>query len=136
MSGSGLSRLNRRQFLAGAAGCAATAVFGSGLARGARRPNVIIIYTDDQGAIDANVYGAKDLVTPNIDALAGRGVRFTQFYAPSAICSPSRAGLLTGRYPVRAGVPDNCGSKKDSPGLPGAEVTVAEVFKRAGYATA
>lgn len=128
--------LSRRRFLMGIAGCAGAAMFGGGLARAARRPNVIIIYTDDQGAIDAGCYGAKDIPTPNIDALAGRGVRFTQFYAPSAICSPSRAGLMTGRYPVRVGVPGNVGGYPGDPGLPGEEMTVAEVFKRAGYATA
>jgi len=128
--------LSRRRFLAGLAGCAGAAVFGGSLGRAARKPNVIIIYTDDQGAVDAGCYGAKDIPTPNIDALAGRGVRFTQFYAPSAICSPSRAGLLTGRYPVRVGVPGNVGGYPGDPGLPGKEMTVAEVFKRAGYATA
>ena len=71
------------------------------------RPNVIVILTDDQGSIDAGCYGAKDLVTPNIDRLAERGIRFTQFYSAAPVCSPSRAGLLTGRYPVRCGVPNN-----------------------------
>ena len=70
-----------------------------------RKPNVIIIFTDDQGSVDLNCYGAKDLVTPHMDSLAKHGVRFTQFYAAAPVCSPSRAGLLTGRYPVRAGVP-------------------------------
>ena len=56
-----------------------------------RHPNVIIIYTDDQGTIDANCYGAKDLHTPNIDMLAETGIRFTQFYAAASVCSPSRA---------------------------------------------
>jgi arylsulfatase A-like enzyme len=126
----------RRTFLASVAGLAATACVSRADSRSPRRPNVIIIYTDDQGAIDANCFGAKDLVTPNIDALAARGVRFTQFYAPSSICSPSRAGLLTGRYPVQAGVPGNCASERGKPGLAGSEVTLAEVFKQAGYATA
>ena len=58
----------------------------------ARQPNVIIIFTDDQGTVDMNIYGAKDLATPHMDSLAKRGVRFTQFYAASAICSPSRVG--------------------------------------------
>src|SRR4051794_34098983 len=70
----------------------------------ARPPNVIVIFTDDQGSVDAGCYGAKDLETPNIDALARRGVRFTQFYAAAPVCSPSRAGLMTGRYPLRAGM--------------------------------
>jgi len=101
----------------------------------AARPNVIIVYTDDQGTIDANCYGAKDLVTPNLDRLAATGVRFTQMYAPSAICSASRAGLNTGRFPARAGVPGNVSSQEGKPGMPTEEVTMAEMFKQAGYAT-
>jgi len=101
-----------------------------------RPPNVIIIFTDDQGSVDLNCYGAKDLTTPHMDSLAKRGVRFTQFYAAAPVCSPSRAGLLTGRYPVRAGMPGNAGSIKGRPGLAPTEVTIAETFKKAGYATA
>ena len=117
----------------------------AGAAENERRPNVIVIFTDDQGSIDANCYGAKDLATPEIDALAARGVRFTQFYAGSAVCSPSRAALLTGRYPVRAGVPGNAGSipvdmkspgTGKSPGMPSEQVTIAETLKAGSYATA
>ena len=71
----------------------------------ARQPNVIVIFTDDQGSVDLGCYGTKDIQTPHLDALAAKGTRFTQFYAAAPVCSPSRAGLLTGRYPVRAGVP-------------------------------
>ncbi|MCM4170856.1 sulfatase [Arenibacter sp. TNZ] len=100
------------------------------------RPNVIIIYTDDQGTVDLNSYGATDLVTPNMDKLVEDGVKFTQFYA-SPICSPSRASLLTGKTPQRAGSPGNAGANPNSNnGLPGAEYTMAEMFKDAGYATA
>jgi arylsulfatase A len=102
----------------------------------ARKPNVIIIYTDDQGSMDAHCYGAKDLVTPSIDSLAARGVRFTQFYAPAPVCSPSRAGLLTGRYPVRAGLATNAGSQRGGGGMPAEQVTIAETMKAAGYVTA
>jgi arylsulfatase A len=104
-------------------------------AEAARKPNVVIIYTDDQGTVDANCYGSKDLITPHMDALAERGVRFTQMYAPSAICSASRAGLMTGRIPPRAGVPRNCPSREGLPGMPTEEVTIAEMLKNAGYAT-
>lgn len=100
-----------------------------------RRPNVLLIYTDDQGSIDLNCYGSKDLATPNLDRLASRGVRFTQMYAPSAICSASRAGLLTGRFPPRAGVPGNVSSMKGNAGMPPEEVTIAEMLKSAGYIT-
>jgi len=101
-----------------------------------RKPNVIIIYTDDQGSVDLNCYGSKDLVTPHMDGLAKRGVRFTQFYAAAPVCSPSRAGLLTGRYPVRAGMPGNAGSTKGKAGLAASEVTIAETMKAGGYKTA
>ena len=104
---------------------------------GASRPNVIVILSDDQGSVDAGCYGAKDLLTPNIDALASRGVRFTQFYAAAPICSPSRAGLLTGRYPLRCGITGNAASQVGGKeGLPSSEITMAEMFKAAGYATA
>lgn len=100
-------------------------------------PNVIFVMADDQGSEDLGCYGAKDLVTPNTDALAVRGVRFTQFYSAAPVCSPSRAGALTGRWPARAGVPGNCSSQKGGKGaLPPEEVTMAEMFKAAGYATA
>jgi arylsulfatase A len=121
----------------------ATAAFVSALslhaaaATPARPPNVILIVADDQGSIDLGCYGAKDLVTPHTDALAARGVRFTQFYSAAPVCSPSRAGTLTGRYPVRAGVPGNVASQRGGRGgLPPAEITLAEMFKGAGYATA
>lgn len=101
----------------------------------AEQPNVIVVYSDDQGTIDLNCYGAKDLATPNLDGLAGRGVRFTQMYAPSAICSASRAGFLTGRYPVHAGVPGNVSSKEGVAGMPTTQVTMAETMRSAGYRT-
>jgi len=100
-----------------------------------RKPNVIVIFTDDQGSVDASCYGTKDIQTPAIDSLAKRGLRFSQFYAAAPVCSPSRAGLLTGRYPVRAGVPGNTTSTKGVGGMPASEVTMAEVFKASGYAT-
>ena len=88
--------------------------------------------TDDQGAWDVNCYGARDLHTPNLDALAARGVRFRQFYVGSPVCSPSRACLLTGRYPQRAGLPRNAGTR----GMPAEQVTIGEMLKDAGYRTA
>ena len=73
----------------------------------APRPNVIIIYCDDLGYGDLGVYGSKAIRTPNVDRLAEGGSRFTSYYACSAVCAPSRAGLLTGRYPFRTGVIGN-----------------------------
>lgn len=98
-------------------------------------PNVIIIYTDDQGSVDAGCYGSDDIDTPHIDRLAATGVRFTQMLAPSAICSASRAGLLTGKFPAAAGVPANVSSEKGKTGMPASELTIAELFKARGYAT-
>ncbi len=104
-------------------------------ALGADKPNVILIYTDDQGSIDVNCYGANDLVTPHMDALAARGTRFTQFYAAAPVCSPSRAAMLTGRVPQRAGVPGNVSSSKGKHGMPAEQITIAEMMKDAGYVT-
>lgn len=100
-----------------------------------RKPNVIIIYSDDQGAVDLNSYGSKDLITPHLDKLAAKGVRFLNFYAAAPVCSPSRAALLTGRYPQRAGLSDNAPGEKGKDGMPGAQYTIAEMFKDAGYKT-
>jgi arylsulfatase A len=101
----------------------------------AEKPNVILIYTDDQGTLDLGVYGAKDLVTPNMDRLAHSGTRFTQFYASSPVCSPSRASVLTGRYPQRAGLTGNAGNLYGWGGMPGSQYTLAELFKAGGYKT-
>ena len=100
-----------------------------------QRPNVIVIYSDDQGAIDLNCYGSKDLETPNIDQLASIGTMFTNFYA-SPVCSPSRASLLTGLNPQRAGLPGNASELNDAVGMPTDRFTMAEMFKNAGYSTA
>ena len=99
------------------------------------RPNVLIIYTDDQGTVDINALGSKDLYTPNMDAIVDSGVAFTQFYA-SPTCSPSRASLLTGKNPQRADCGGNAGhDNKSQKGLPGKEFTMAEMFKTADYET-
>lgn len=100
-----------------------------------RPPNVILIYTDDQGSVDVNCFGAKDLMTPHLDSLAQRGVRFTQFYSAAPVCSPSRAAMLTGRVPQRAGVPGNVSSGRGHAGMPTDQVTIAEMLREAGYAT-
>ena len=89
----------------------------------AKKPNVIIIFTDDQGTVDMNCYGAKDLVTPNMDGLAKRGVRFTQFYSAAPVCSPSRVGLMTGRTPQHGGLNGNV--PLDSVGMPTQQITIA-----------
>ncbi|NOR66967.1 MAG: sulfatase-like hydrolase/transferase, partial [Woeseiaceae bacterium] len=109
------------------------AVFGG--RNSARKPNVVLIFTDDQGSIDVNCYGAKDLYTEYLDRLAARGTRFTQFYVGAPVCSPSRAALMTGRYPRHAGLLGNASSHKGRQGMPSEQVTIAEMMKSAGYAT-
>jgi arylsulfatase A-like enzyme len=102
----------------------------------ARTPNVVIFYADDMGIGDVGCYGCKDIRTPNIDALAADGVRFTNYYSAAPVCSPSRAAMLTGRYPARAGMPGNAHSLPGHGGLPTTEITIAELAKSRGYATA
>ena len=101
-------------------------------------PNVVIFLTDDQGTLDANCYGSRDLHTPNMDALAARGVRFTQAYAHT-VCCPSRALLMTGRQPQRSGVKTWVqGNAREKLGINMdlSEITLAEALKGAGYRTA
>ena len=108
----------------------------------AKKPNFIIIYTDDLGYNDLGCYGSKSIKTPHIDKMASNGLRLLDFYAASASCTPSRAALMTGSYPGRVGMnnvlmPDS----KDKHtgkilGLNPEETTIAEVVKMAGYSTA
>ena len=103
------------------------------------RPNVVILFTDDQGTLDAGCYGSKDLRTPNVDELAATGVRFTQAYAQT-VCCPARAALLTGRHPQRGGVrhwtQGNMNAARKGINMALSEVTLAEVLRDAGYRTA
>jgi arylsulfatase A-like enzyme len=107
-----------------------------------RLPNFIVIFTDDQGYGDLGSFGHPTIRTPHLDRMAAEGQRWTSFYAAASVCTPSRAGLLTARLPVRSGMtnegpggrrvlfPDSAG------GLPGGEITIAEALKPRGYATA
>lgn len=101
----------------------------------AQPPNVVIFYADDMGIGDVGCYGCEDIDTSNIDALAASGVRFTNYYSAAPICSPSRAALLTGRYPARAGVPSNVSSQPGDAGMPAEQITIAEMLEPFGYAT-
>lgn len=102
----------------------------------AASPNVIVFYADDMGIGDVGCYGCRDIQTPNIDRLAQSGVRLTNYYSAAPICSASRAALLTGRYPIRAGVPANVSSTPGDPGMPASEFTLAELATTRGYSTA
>src|SRR5947208_9411858 len=109
--------LSRRRFVTATGGAALAA------AQTRRRPNVVIFLADDLGCHDLGCWGAADLETPNIDAIAASGARFTNWYSAAPVCAPARAALLTGRYPIRAGVPDNGPPLRDS------EVTIAAALK-------
>jgi arylsulfatase A-like enzyme len=109
---------------------------GVNASEGRQHPNVIIIFVDDQGYYDLGCYGATEVETPRIDALAREGVRFTDYYAAAPICSPSRAGLLTGCYPRRFGNAVWVHRPDSETGIPPSKLTLAELFKRQGYATA
>lgn len=98
------------------------------------RPNVIIIFADDLGYSDLSSFGQNAWQTPALDRLGAEGARFTDFYVPTPACSPSRAALLTGRYPLKAGIRDVL-SPRTLYGLPEVEQTAAELFRNAGYRT-
>jgi arylsulfatase A len=108
-------------------------------AASAKSPNIIIILDDDLGFGDLSCYGHPSINTPNLDRMAAEGLRFTEYYAPHNLCTPSRAALLTGRLAIRSGMqgsdkhhvlyPNNTG------GLPQTEITIARALKTAGYAT-
>jgi len=106
--------------------------------QGIAQPNVLIILTDDQGYYDVAACGAQDMVTPHMDQLFTEGMKFNHFYANSPVCSPTRASLVTGLYPDRAGVPGVIRTHpSNSWGFLRTDVqTIADVFNRNGYATA
>ena len=115
--------VSRREFLVASAAVAAAP------AQQAARPNAIVIVLDDLGVTDLGCLGASDLKTPNIDALAGSGARFINWYSNAPVCAPARSSILTGMYPARAGVPTN--GKE----IPPSRRTLASRMKAAGYAT-
>src|SRR5215831_8445439 len=98
-------------------------------------PNVVIIFTDDQGYADVGVFGAKGFQTPNLDRLASQGCIFRNFHVAQPVCSASRAALLTGCYPNRIGIHGALGPRSPV-GISTNEMTLAELVKQRGYATA
>ncbi|HOX36693.1 MAG TPA: sulfatase [Candidatus Brocadiia bacterium] len=100
-----------------------------------RKPNFIVILADDQGYQDMGCFGSPDIVTPNLDRLAGQGMRFTSFYSAAPVCTPSRAALMTGCYPMRVSLPRVLFPLSDI-GISAGEKTIAEYLKPLGYATA
>ncbi len=130
--------MRRRQFLEMGGALAATLSLGgaAGMARVRRKPNFIVILCDDLGFGDVTPTGGKTIRTPNIARMAREGVVLTDYYAPANICTPSRAGLLTGRYPIRTGLGYQVIMQNDTRGLPLSEVTIPEALKPAGYVSA
>jgi arylsulfatase A len=121
--------VNRRQLLQLGGACAAAQSLP------ARKPNFIVLFADDMGYGDLSCYGHPNIQTPNLDRLAAEGIRFTSGYAAASVCTPSRVGLLTGRYAKRAGLPNNLGPESIG-GLPLTEITLAQQLKKQGYKTA
>jgi arylsulfatase A-like enzyme len=105
----------------------------------AQHTNVIIILADDLGYGDLACYGHPSFKTPNLDRMAAEGARLTHFNCPAPFCAPTRASLMTGRYPFRCGMTANptpdAGGQSNELGLPASEITLAELFRRGGYAT-
>lgn len=126
----------RARGLCAALAISAVSACGAG---GGDRPNIVILFADDLGYGDLGCYGNAKIRTPSLDRMAAEGMRFTDFYSAAEVCTPSRAALLTGRYPVRSGL---CHDQfrvlhRDSTGgLPASEIILAEALKGQGYATA
>ncbi len=118
--------------------CVTVCVFCGRFSHANERPNFVIIFADDLGYGDLGCYGHPTIRTPHLDRMASEGIRFTQFYAAASVCTPSRAGLLTGRLPIRNGM---CSDKRrvlfpdSGGGLPAEEITIASALKARGYAT-
>jgi arylsulfatase A-like enzyme len=128
--------MNRSLLIVWLAGTAVAAATGAVAAAGAARPNIIVIVSDDCGYNEFSMHGAKLFSTPRIDSIAANGVRFRQGYVSGAVCSPTRAGLLTGRYQQRFGHEFNIPpTYSEENGLPLTETTIADVLKSAGYRT-
>ncbi len=128
--------LDRRNLLTSGASLAALiAAAPEALAKPLRKPNIIIVLADDLGYGDVGAFGGKLIHTPSLDRMAKEGVLLSTFYASANICTPSRAGLLTGRYPIRTGLAYEVIQPNDTNGLPLSEITIAEALKP-DYATA
>jgi arylsulfatase A len=130
--------MNRRHFLQTTVAATALAACSTpqlSSASPTRKPNIVLILADDLGYGDLGVQGARLIRTPNLDRMAAEGARLTTFYASANVCTPSRAGLLTGRYPIRTGLAVDVIRQTDTHGLPLSEITIAEALKP-DYATA
>ncbi|MDO8682584.1 MAG: sulfatase [Armatimonadota bacterium] len=135
---SSASEMDRRRFIKSSLATVAVAALLGDRALAApnrRQPNIILINADDLGYADLSCYGSESIRTPNLDSLARRGMRFTSFYASAPVCTPSRAGLMMGRYAVRSGL-SYVLFPNDKTGITDSEITVGQVLQKAGYKTA
>lgn len=125
--------VSRRQLIArGLQACALSALpFPVSAAAAGRRPNFIVIYCDDLGYGDISPFGGTAIRTPHMERMARRGLALTDYYAPANLCTPSRAGFMTGRYPIRTGLAEGVILRNDTRGLPLSEVTIAEALRPA-----
>ncbi len=133
-----MDKCKRRDFLSTTALASLSLLSGtSSLAQSnnKKKPNVVILYSDDQGFGDVGCYGGKDVKTPHIDSLAAKGTRFTDWYSNCPVCSPSRTALLTGRYQQRSGVMGNIPAGFNKMGMSPTAITMAEALKKEGYRT-
>jgi arylsulfatase A-like enzyme len=129
--------MRRRQLLqSGAAAAAFSSLDGVSQARAKRPPNFIVVLCDDLGYGDISLDGKGLIKTPAIAQMAREGIYLSDYYAPANLCSPSRAGLLTGRYPVRTGLGYEVIMQNDDRALPLSEITIATALKPAGYVSA
>ena len=113
----------------------AIVLLASGFASAGQKPNIILVFNDDQGYQDLGCFGSPDIKTPNIDQMAYEGIKFTSFMVASPVCSASRAAMLTGCYPNRVGVKSVFFPNRGAEGLAPKHVTIAEVLKTVGYQT-
>ena len=131
-------KLDRRTFLeivgAGAGTLAAAKTAQTAPTGSNRPPNFVLLFADDLGYGDLSCFGHPTIQTPRLDRMAQEGVKMTSFYASAPVCSPSRAALMTGRYPPRCGMPGNTGPGSDTH-LPLSEITLADALKEQGYST-
>ena len=123
-------QIDRRTLIASAAAATAAPALA---ATPTRPPNFVVVLCDDLGYGDVSLYGPSLIKTPQMERMAAEGVLLTDYYAPANLCTPSRAGLLTGRYPVRTGLGFEVIMQQDDRGLPLSEVTIPTALKPAGY---
>ncbi|MBD3268069.1 sulfatase-like hydrolase/transferase, partial [bacterium] len=129
-----MKTLNRRQFNQLAALSPFAIPAADAWAKNTKKPNIILILADDMGYADPSCFGGTAVPTPNLDRIAQSGLKFINFYSASAVCSPTRASILTGRYPLRFGITQHL--KDDEGHLPRGVFTLPKILKQNGYRTA